>query len=99
MWAGFSLHDELVALVEDGGLTPAEALRTATLNPARYFSASDTMGVVAPGKVADLVLLLANPLRDIRNTQRITGVVVNGRYLHRKELDQMLASATKEAIR
>ena len=99
LWAGFSLHDELVALVEDGGLTPAEALRTATLNPARYFSASDTMGVVAPGKVADLVLLLANPLRDIRNTQRITGVVVNGRYLHRKELDQMLAAATKEAIR
>lgn len=97
IWPGFSLHDELQTLVEDAQLTPAEALRAATLNPARYFGATDSMGTIAPGKVADLVLLAANPLSDIRNTRRVTGVVVNGHYLQRDELDQMLRSAARAA--
>lgn len=97
IWPGFSLHDELQTLVDDAQLTPAEALRTATVNPARYFAANDSMGTIAPGKVADLVLLSANPLTDIRHTRRIMAVVVNGRYLQRRELDDMLALAARAA--
>jgi hypothetical protein len=86
---GFSLHDEL-ALFVDGGMTPLDALRTATLNPARYLAATDTMGSIAGGKVADIVLLDANPLDDIRNTMRIHAVIVNGRVLDRARLDGLI---------
>jgi len=75
---GFGLHEELYLLVQ-GGMTPWEVLRAATSEPARYFGTSDSAGTVEPGKLADLVLLDANPLRDIRNTRRISAVVANGR--------------------
>ena len=88
--AGFSLHDELAFLVEDVGLTPLDALRSATLNPARYFDKTDSMGTIALGKTADLVLLDANPLVNIRNTSRIWGVVMAGQYLDRATLDRYL---------
>ena len=91
---GLTLHDELSALVE-AGLTPLEALRTATLNPARYFDKTSELGAVAPGMVADLVLLDGNPLADIRNARRISAVVANGRYLDRPTLDAMLAKAER----
>ena len=91
---GFGIHDELALLVE-AGLTPAEALRTATLNPAVFLAAEDSLGTVAPGKLADLVLLEANPLDDIRNTQRIRAVIVNGRHLDRETLDALIATAEK----
>jgi imidazolonepropionase-like amidohydrolase len=91
---GFSLHDELDLLVQSG-LTPAEALRTATINPARFLHDDAANGSVAPGKNADLVLLEANPLEGITNTRRIAAVVVRGRYLDRAELDGMLAAAEK----
>jgi imidazolonepropionase-like amidohydrolase len=68
--SGFSLHDEL-ALMVDGGLTPLEALQTATLNPARFLGKSDDLGTVEKGKLADLVILDANPLEDIHNTTKI----------------------------
>lgn len=87
---GFSLHDELVMLVESG-LTPLQALQSATLDPANFFSQLDSLGTVAPGKFADMILLDANPLADIRNTKRIRGVVVNGRFLNRQDLDSILA--------
>ncbi len=87
---GFSLHDELEALVQ-AGLTPFEALRTATLNPAHYLGATDSLGTIAAGKVADLVLLEADPLLDIRNTRRVRGVFVNGRYVGRHALDAMVS--------
>ena len=87
---GFSLHDELALLVE-AGLTPLQALQSATLNAARFFHRSRDWGTIEPGKFADLVLLDANPLRDIRNTQRINAVVVNGRLLDRRTLDEMLS--------
>ena len=93
---GFSLHDELDLLVQSG-LTPAEALRTATINPARFLHDATANGSVAPGMNADLVLLDANPLESIRNTQRIAAVVARGRYLDRAELDGMLAAAEKLA--
>ena len=87
---GFSLHDELALLVA-AGLTPLQALQSATLNPARFFQRGRDLGTIEEGKLADLVLLDANPLRDIRNTQKINSVVVNGRLLDRQTLDAMLS--------
>jgi imidazolonepropionase-like amidohydrolase len=89
---GFSLHDELALLVK-AGLTPTESLRAATLNPAKFFGLDQKLGTIEQGKLADLVLLEANPLEDIRNTQRIDAVVMNGRFYDRKALDKMLAQA------
>ncbi len=96
IYPGFSLHDELTLFVE-AGFTPLEALKAATRNPAEFLGLLDSMGTVEKGKIADLVLLNANPLEDIRNTQKIEAVVVNGRFLDRKELDQLLAKAEGEA--
>ena len=87
---GLALHEELVRLVE-AGLTPLEALQAATLNPARVLGMADSLGSIEPGKLADLVLLDANPLEDIRNTQKIRAVVANGRLYRRADLDQLLA--------
>ena len=95
---GFSLHDELVELV-DAGLTPMEALQTATLNPARYLGITDAFGTVELGKIADLVLLEANPLEDIRNTQKIAAVVMNGSIFGKPELQQMFASARQNSFK
>jgi imidazolonepropionase-like amidohydrolase len=91
---GISLHVELERLVE-AGLTPLEALRTATLNPARVLDMTDSLGTVEAGKLADLVLLDADPLADIRNTQKIRAVVANGRLYRRAELDQLLAGSKR----
>ena len=89
LFPGFSLHDELELFVQ-AGLTPLEALKTATVNPAKYLGLSDTLGSIEKGKLADLVLLEANPLEDIRNTQKIAAVVVNGRYISKPELQKMV---------
>jgi imidazolonepropionase-like amidohydrolase len=96
IYPGFSLHDELTLFVE-AGFTPLEALKAATRNPAEFLGLLDSLGTVEKGKIADLVLLNANPLEDIRNTQKIEAVVVNGRFLNRKELDQLLAKAEGQA--
>jgi imidazolonepropionase-like amidohydrolase len=90
VFPGFSLHEELQRFVA-AGFTPMEALQTATLNPAKFLGMDDRLGTVEKGKLADLVLLDANPLDDIRNTQKIAAVIVNGRYLSRAELEKMLA--------
>jgi hypothetical protein len=87
---GFALHAELAIYVAEG-LTPLEALQTATLNPAQYLHGTDSLGTVAPGKLADLVLLDADPLADISNITAIRAVVANGRYFDRAALDQLLA--------
>jgi hypothetical protein len=89
---GFSLHDEL-ALMVIAGLTPSESLRAATLNPAKFLGLDKMLGTIEPGKIADLVLLDADPLADIRNTQKINAVISNGRLLDRKALNKMLAQA------
>jgi imidazolonepropionase-like amidohydrolase len=78
---GESLHDELELLVARG-FTPAQALRSATLEPARYLNAA-ALGTVEEGKAADLVILDADPLPDIRNTRKISGVILGGKYLSR----------------
>ena len=87
---GPSLHHELERFVA-AGFTPAQALQTATLNPAKFMGRLADFGTVEKGKAADLVLLDANPLDDIRNTRRIAAVVANGRYLSRADLDRILA--------
>jgi len=77
---GAGLHDELALLV-DSGFTPMEALQTATRNPAVYFGKLAEWGTVEVGKSADLVLLDADPLKDIRNTRKIRAVMLRGRLL------------------
>jgi len=89
---GFGLHEELALLVESG-LTPMEALQSATRNPARYFNKLAEMGTVEVKKAADLVLLNANPLEDIHNTQKIDAVILRGRSYSRKDLNMMVKPA------
>ena len=98
IFPGYSLHEELQRFVA-AGFTPLEALQTATINPARFFGMEDQLGAVEKGKLADLVLLSANPLDDIANTQKIAGVIVNGRYFYRAELDKMLGRVETAAHR
>lgn len=93
---GFSLHAELRELVR-AGLTPREALAAATIGPARFLGAADSLGSVAPGRAADLVLLDADPLRDIGNTRRIAGVVLRGRWMPRTSLDALIERARRTA--
>jgi imidazolonepropionase-like amidohydrolase len=88
-----ALHVELERLVE-AGLTPLEALQTATVNPTRVLEKADSLGTIEPGKLADLVLVDANPLEDIRNTQKIRAVVADGRLYRRSDLDRRLAGAS-----
>jgi imidazolonepropionase-like amidohydrolase len=96
VFPGFSLHDELGLLV-DAGFTPREALETATANPAKCLGLSNSHGAIEKGKAADLVLLEADPLADIANTQKIAAVVVAGKFFARPALDEMLRK-TEEAV-
>jgi imidazolonepropionase-like amidohydrolase len=96
VFPGFSLHEELTLLVK-AGLTPMEALQAATRNPAEFLGRIDSQGTIAVGKNADLVLLDANPLDDIRNTQEIRAVFVRGKFLDRSALDQLLVAAEEFA--
>jgi imidazolonepropionase-like amidohydrolase len=92
VYPGFAIHDELGELV-GAGLTPHDALVAATLSPARYLGVERSMGTIEVGKVADLVLLGADPLADIANTRTIVAVVSRGEWLDRAALDGMLADA------
>ena len=95
IFPGYDLHEELRLFVEKMGLTPAETLRSATLTPAEFYGISSTIGTIEQGKLADLVLLDANPLTDINNTKRILAVVVNGRFLAQKDLQNLLKQVEK----
>ena len=97
LYPGFSLHEELEQMVRHLGMSPAEVIVSATRYPAEFFGMQDTLGTIAVGKVADLVLLDADPLVDIRNTTRIRGVVTNGRYLDRTALGALLSGAARSA--
>lgn len=88
---GFSAHRELGALVT-AGLTPYEALRTGTVNVAKFLGEEGRSGVVRAGARADLILLDANPLQDITNSLKINGVVVNGRWIGPEERQRMLGA-------
>jgi amidohydrolase family protein len=95
---GFSLHDELQWLVR-AGMPPMSALQSATINPARFLGRQKEMGTIERGKIADLVLLDANPLADIGNTKKINAVVLGGKLYSRGSLDKMLAQVETLASR
>jgi imidazolonepropionase-like amidohydrolase len=88
---GFSIHRELAALVR-AGFTPYEALRTGTVHVAEYLGEGDRSGTVAVGRRADLLLLDGDPLADVANAGKLAGVMVDGRWLPRAELDRRLAA-------
>jgi hypothetical protein len=88
---GFGLHDELALLVR-AGMTPMEAIQSATLNPARFLGIEGTQGTIQKGKIADMVLLNANPLKDIQNTRQVAAVILKGRLLTRERLNNMLGA-------
>ncbi len=98
VYPGFSLHEELRLLVEDAGLTPREALLSATLRPAQFAGLEARLGTINAGMIADLVVLDANPLLDIKNTRRIDSVVKGGKLYPRAELDAML-TAVRAAVK
>ena len=93
---GFSLHDELALLVASG-LTPLAALQAATLNPAKFLGRTRELGAIEPGKIANLVLLRADPLIDIRNTTQIEAVWLRGTYFDQNALAAMLLRAKDAA--
>jgi hypothetical protein len=84
----FSLHDEMALFVEFG-MTPVEALRTATINPIKYLKMTDSLGSITTGKRADIVLLNGNPLTDISQTKNIHAVILNGKLYKSDDLDKL----------
>jgi amidohydrolase family protein len=93
---GFCLHDELEAFTE-AGLSPLQALQTATINPARFLGRESTQGTVAAGKRADLVLLDQNPLSDIRNSRHVSAVVAGGRFFSKADIEKMVAARRRRS--
>ncbi|MGB9433637.1 MAG: amidohydrolase family protein [Candidatus Acidiferrum sp.] len=96
VFPGFSSHEDLSYLVE-AGLTPMQALQAATAKPAEFLGRGAEQGTIEVGKRADLVLLDANPLEDIHNTEKIRAVIVNKKLLDRSQLDALLANVEKFA--
>jgi imidazolonepropionase-like amidohydrolase len=93
---GFAMHQELALLVQ-AGLSPMQALQAATRNPAEFFGKLKTEGTIEAGKTADLLLLDANPLKDIHNTQKIRALVLHGKLIEHAKLDDLLSSVQKFA--
>lgn len=93
---GFWLHEELKQMVA-AGLTPMDALRTATYNPAKFLGLLDTLGTIEAGKRSEMVLLDANPLDDISNTTRINMVFTGGRVYRRPALEAILGAVEANA--
>jgi hypothetical protein len=96
VFPGFAIHEELAEYVR-AGLLPADALRSATIDAARFSGQDRDYGSIEVGKVADMILLDANPLADIRSTGKIAGLFFNGQYLDRAALDELLAFAEDQA--
>ncbi|MSR63596.1 MAG: amidohydrolase, partial [Planctomycetes bacterium] len=93
--AGFALHEELGYLVA-AGLTPYEALRAGTAEAARCMRAENDWGTLAVGRRADMLLLLANPLEDVRNAGKRAGIVLHGRWMSEDELHAGLEQRAAE---
>ena len=96
--AGFSLHEELQEMV-NAGLSEFEALQSATIRPAEMLRRDKDIGTIEPGKIADLLLLDGNPLKDIRNTTKIKGVMVKGRLFNAQELKDMLMAVERTHLK
>ncbi len=90
VYPGLSVHEEMALMKREIGMNNAEVLRAATINPARFFKTEQSLGTIERGKTADLVLLDANPLSDIQNTQKIQAVILGGKFYDRKQLDKIL---------
>lgn len=93
---GFMLHDELETLVQCG-LTPAEALKSATVIPVQFLMRDKDLGSVQPGKIADLLLLNDNPLEDVRNTRKLWAIVYGGKLLQQVEIEGLLRESERLA--
>ena len=93
VYPGSSLHEEMALMVEKIGMRPADVLQAATINPAKFFNMQDSLGTIKPGKLADLILLDANPLSDIHNTRQINAVLLNGQYFDKSALNNLLLQA------
>jgi imidazolonepropionase-like amidohydrolase len=96
VFPGWSLHEDLAYLVQ-AGLTPMQALQSSTKSPAEFLGKLQTQGTIETGKFADLLLLDANPLADIHNTQKIRALILRGKLLDRSTLDVLLSSEEKFA--
>jgi hypothetical protein len=95
---GFSIHHEM-RMMQAAGLTPYQVLATGTREAARYFGGEARFGTIAPGRRADLILLTANPLRDLGNVQRRAGVMVRGRWLAEEEIQVRLNRIARAVAR
>jgi len=93
---GFSIHHEMEGMLR-AGLTPMEILRTGTINPATYFNMEAVFGQVKEGLEADLILLDGNPLDDLNNLKKVSGVLVRGHWISKNEIDQRLESIAENA--
>ena len=91
LYPGSSLHDELALFVKLIGMTPADAIERATRRAARFLRIGDSVGTIERGKIADLILIDADPLADIANTRRISAVLVRGQYYDRAGLERISA--------
>ena len=98
IFPGFSLHDDLAYMVQ-AGMTPLQALQAATSKPAEFLQRGMHQGSIARGQRADLVLLTADPLIDIHNTQKIDAVILKGNYLDRAALDELLGNVHRYAAK
>jgi imidazolonepropionase-like amidohydrolase len=85
--------------MRDAGMSPYEILKSGTVHPGQYFAKQDSFGTIETGKRADLVLLKANPLTDIRNVSKIEGVMVRGKWFSRTDLDERLAKIEEKYVR
>ena len=96
IFPGSSLHDELALFVSELGMTPMEALESATRTPTEFLGLSDSLGTLQPGKIADFVVLSADPLANITNTKRVTGVALRGQWFDHQDIERLLRQV-KEA--
>lgn len=94
---GFSIHHEIDGMLR-AGLTPAQIIESGTINPAIYFGEEETFGEVKEGLDADLILLNANPLEDMKALKEISGVMVRGQWLSKDEIDAKLAEIAERNV-